>query len=943
MAVAGLVGRLRRSANSAGLIERALAGLADPAGGRRPQPARRGRRRRRRRGPVAAGGARCRHHPPALLRARHGAAPVCRQLADRQQPASGRAAGSSTCSAATGPRSDAAIGARRASEADAEAARLLLATNVARNWFALARLLELRRTVLATRDQRRQVLDLVTQRVRSGLDTRVEQHQAEGLFFEVERDLPAIDEQLALLAPCAGGADGAGARGAGRPVAGAGSGCGSRPCRPRCRRTWSAAARISPPRGCASQASLARRRPGAHAVLSQRQPERVRRAQQHRPVAMAAGWQRHRRHRSGAAPADLRCRAAAGRAIGRGTPTSTRPSPATTARWSTRCARSPTSWTRCATCSGSRRSRSRSRRRRNEAAELGEARYRAGLGSFLTVLSAQTNVLAQRRVSIDLKFRSIDRRRRADPRARRRLSRPSRRAPPGRPASHRLPGKTSDDTDPVDPGDARTGDAGAYPAHRQPHRSPPDEGPDDRTTDTPRPRRHLAGAAQSPSRARRSGAGRSSSPSAGIAWGAHWYLVVGRYPRRDRRRLRPEQHRADHAAGRRHGDRGLADDTQFVEAGEPLVRLDPADARVALEQAKSQLAQTVREVRVTSPTTARSPPRSRRARPTSSASAPTSSGPRPNWPGAGRPDAAPLAREDRRRLGRGAAACPDGRRQCPGGGGVGPGGRGGGAAALLGAREQLATNLALTDDTTVENHPNVLRAAARVREAMLAARPGADRRAGRPATSPGASVQIGQRVAPGAPLMAVVPLDQVWVDANFKESQLQRHAHRPAGGAVRRRLRQTRRIPRPDRRPRRRHRRRLRHPAGAERDRQLDQDRAARAGAHRARSRAGDAASAAGRPVDGRPRRYARPERRHGAEPACAGAQPRRRRRRDARRALAPRRRRTPPTAVAAIDRRRPATRPPATMRSDRSTASSARPGSARRGDRSVAAHGERR
>ncbi len=33
-------------------------------------------------------------------------------------------------------------------------------------------------------------------------------------------------------------------------------------------------------------------------------------------------------------------------------------------------------------------------------------------------------------------------------------------------------------------------------------------------------------------------------------------------------------------------------------------------------------------------------------------------------------------------------------------------------------------------------------------------------------------VQVGQRVAPGAALMAVVPLEQVWVDANFKESQL---------------------------------------------------------------------------------------------------------------------------------------------------------------------------
>src|SRR5579863_940619 len=40
-----------------------------------------------------------------------------------------------------------------------------------------------------------------------------------------------------------------------------------------------------------------------------------------------------------------------------------------------------------------------------------------------------------------------------------------------------------------------------------------------------------------------------------------------------------------------------ADDTQFVRAGQPLVRLDRADARVALDQAEAQLARTVREVR----------------------------------------------------------------------------------------------------------------------------------------------------------------------------------------------------------------------------------------------------------------------------------------------------------------------------------------------------------
>ena len=40
-----------------------------------------------------------------------------------------------------------------------------------------------------------------------------------------------------------------------------------------------------------------------------------------------------------------------------------------------------------------------------------------------------------------------------------------------------------------------------------------------------------------------------------------------------------------------------ADDTQFVKAGQSLVRLDQADARVALDQAEAQLARTVRDVR----------------------------------------------------------------------------------------------------------------------------------------------------------------------------------------------------------------------------------------------------------------------------------------------------------------------------------------------------------
>ncbi|MGO4314192.1 efflux RND transporter periplasmic adaptor subunit, partial [Pseudomonas sp. KB_15] len=88
--------------------------------------------------------------------------------------------------------------------------------------------------------------------------------------------------------------------------------------------------------------------------------------------------------------------------------------------------------------------------------------------------------------------------------------------------------------------------------------------------------------------------------------------------------------------------------------------------------------------------------------------------------------------------------------------------------ALLAAQEQLASNKVLTDQTTVEKHPNVQRAAANLRSAYLAFA-----RSTMPAPVTGyvakRSVQVGQRVSPGTPLMAVVPLDQVWVDANFKE------------------------------------------------------------------------------------------------------------------------------------------------------------------------------
>ena len=202
----------------------------------------------------------------------------------------------------------------------------------------------------------------------------------------------------------------------------------------------------------------------------------------------------------------------------------------------------------------------------------------------------------------------------------------------------------------------------------------------------------------------------------------------------------------------------LADDTDVVKQGTPLVKLDPSDARLALERAEAQLAQTVREVRtlyVNNAALAASV-RAREA------------------------EAARLDAEVAR-----AADDVARRRPLMASGAVGgeemkhaettlasaKSALAGAQSALAAAREQAASNRALTEGTAVEKHPNVERAAAAVREAWLALQ-----RTELPAPLTGQvakrTVQVGQRVAAGTPLMTVIPLEQVWVEANFKEVQL---------------------------------------------------------------------------------------------------------------------------------------------------------------------------
>jgi membrane fusion protein (multidrug efflux system) len=201
-----------------------------------------------------------------------------------------------------------------------------------------------------------------------------------------------------------------------------------------------------------------------------------------------------------------------------------------------------------------------------------------------------------------------------------------------------------------------------------------------------------------------------------------------------------------------------ADDTDFVRAGQPLVRLDPSDARVALDQAESQLAQTVREVRTLYATNAvlgaqialRQAEVSRLESELVRAQVDARRREALVEDGA-------VGREEfehaNTQLVSARSALASTR------------------AAARAAQAQLAANMSLTDRTSIERHPNVLRASARVREAYLALHR-ADVNAPVDGFVARRSVQVGQRVQAGTGLMTVVPLDGIWVDANFKEAQL---------------------------------------------------------------------------------------------------------------------------------------------------------------------------
>jgi NodT family efflux transporter outer membrane factor (OMF) lipoprotein len=90
-----------------------------------------------------------------------------------------------------------AVGQLKASQADAQAARVLLASNIATAYVNLARLVDARDVSRAALDQRKQTVSLVDQRIRAGLDTNVELRQAEGFIAQTQVDIEAAEEGIA--------------------------------------------------------------------------------------------------------------------------------------------------------------------------------------------------------------------------------------------------------------------------------------------------------------------------------------------------------------------------------------------------------------------------------------------------------------------------------------------------------------------------------------------------------------------------------------------------------------------------------------------------------------------------------------------------------------------------------------------------------------------------
>ena len=187
-----------------------------------------------------------------------------------------------------------------------------------------------------------------------------------------------------------------------------------------------------------------------------------------------------------------------------------------------------------------------------------------------------------------------------------------------------------------------------------------------------------------------------------------------------------------------------ADETQYVHRGEVLVRLDRRDAEVALAQAQANLAQTVRDVAQLFAEEARDAAQVQVQQIQVRQASQDVERDQPLLAVHG------VAQETLQHEQNAVHSAQAGLRQ---------------------AQATLASTRAAIAGTTPQSHPRVLQAEAALRSAWLAL-------ARTQVVAPVSgyvvrrAVQLGQQVSAATEMLAIVPVESMWIDANFKENQL---------------------------------------------------------------------------------------------------------------------------------------------------------------------------
>ncbi|MDR2301890.1 MAG: efflux RND transporter periplasmic adaptor subunit [Deltaproteobacteria bacterium] len=231
----------------------------------------------------------------------------------------------------------------------------------------------------------------------------------------------------------------------------------------------------------------------------------------------------------------------------------------------------------------------------------------------------------------------------------------------------------------------------------------------------------------------------------GLAWLAYWFVFLRPYVTTDDAYVVGNQIRLSPSTAGRVSEI-LFDNTQKVEAGQVLVKLSTTDAELAFKKAQEELAQAVRQLSSQKRELERLEVLIK-ARQSDLALVENEYDRRKNL----KTGSSVTAEEVERYRQQTVAA----------------------QANLEAARHEFAAKELLVGRFGVKDHPQVKLAVHKLREAWLSLRrceiksPASGRVARR-------TVQVGAYVTQATNLMAIVPLDEVWVEANFKESQLGR-------------------------------------------------------------------------------------------------------------------------------------------------------------------------